>query len=199
MIEQAMSDFTREDLPVPTVIQQFRGKDGKENRCVPDQTATTMTLMKTSNQGKNLIKEAEGLRLTAYRCPAGVLTIGYSHTKGVSMGQHITAAMAEDMLVEDIAPIERLLNALGINMRQEQFDALTSWIFNLGTGAFSRSTMLARIKAGAADEDITDQMVKWTYSGKQQLEGLMTRRVKEANMFLGYERYKVDKGRIVKV
>ena len=158
-----------------------------------------MRLMKTSNRGKDLIKQAEGLRLTAYRCPAGVPTIGYGHTKGVSMGQHITAAMAEDMLVEDIAPIERLLNALGINMRQEQFDALTSWIFNLGEGAFSSSTMLKRIKAGAADEDITDQLVKWTYSGKQQLTGLMTRRVKEANMFLGYERYKMDKGRIVKI
>ena len=159
----------------------------------------TMRMMTTSNQGKNLIKEAEGLRLEAYLCPAKVPTIGWGHTKGVKLGQHLTVQQAEDMLVEDIAPIERLLNALGINMRQEQFDALTSWIFNLGTGAFSRSTMLARIKAGAADEDITDQMVKWTYSGKQQLEGLMTRRVKEANMFLGYERYKVDKGRIVKV
>lgn len=158
-----------------------------------------MKLMKTSNQGKNLIKEAEGLRLTAYRCPAGVPTIGWGHTKGVSMGQRITQAQAEDMLVEDIAPIERLLNAMKINFRQEQFDALVSWIFNLGQGNFRSSTMYSRIQAGAGDEDITDQLVKWTYSGKQQLAGLMTRRVKEANLFLGYERYKVTNGKIVKI
>lgn len=158
-----------------------------------------MKLMKTSNQGKNLIKEAEGLRLTAYRCPAGVPTIGWGHTKGVSMGQRITQAQAEDMLVEDIAPIERLLNAMKINFRQEQFDALVSWIFNLGQGNFRSSTMYSRIQAGAGDEDITDQMVKWTYSGKQQLPGLMTRRAKEANLFLGYKRYIISNGKIVKI
>lgn len=158
-----------------------------------------MRLMTTSNQGKDLIKEAESLRLTAYRCPAGVPTIGYGHTKGVRMGQRITHEMAEDLLVEDIGPIERLLNGLHVNMRQGQFDALVSWIFNLGAGNFSSSTMLKRIMENASDEDIADQMVKWTYSGGKQLAGLMARRVREANMFMGYERYKVDKGRVVKI
>ena len=158
-----------------------------------------MRLMKTSNQGKNLIKEAEGLRLVAYRCPAGVPTIGWGHTKGVRMGQRITQAMAEDMLVEDIAPIERTLNGLKINFRQEQFDALVSWIFNLGAGNFKGSTMYKRILADANDEEITDSLIKWTYSGKQQLPGLMKRRVAEANLFIGYERYKVNKGQIIKV
>lgn len=155
--------------------------------------------MKTSNQGKNLIKEAEGLRLDAYRCPAGVPTIGWGHTKGVKMGQRITLAMAEDLLVEDLSPIERLLNGLKINFRQEQFDALVSWIFNLGAGNFKGSTMYKRILEDAKDEEVTDQLVKWTYSGKQQLPGLMKRRVAEANLFLGYERYKVNNGKIIKV
>lgn len=158
-----------------------------------------MRLMKTSNQGKNLIKEAEGLRLVAYRCPAGVPTIGWGHTKDVRMGQRITQAMAEDMLVEDIAPIERTLNGLKINFRQEQFDALVSWIFNLGAGNFKSSTMYKRILADAKDEEITDSLIKWTYSGKQQLPGLMKRRVAEANLFIGYERYKINKGQIIKV
>ncbi len=158
-----------------------------------------MRLMKTSNQGKNLIKEAEGLRLDAYRCPAGVPTIGWGHTKGVKMGQRITLAMAEDLLVEDLSPIERLLNGLKINFRQEQFDALVSWIFNLGAGNFKGSTMYKRILEDAKDEEVTDQLVKWTYSGKQQLPGLMKRRVAEANLFLGYERYKVNNGKIIKV
>lgn len=158
-----------------------------------------MKMMKTSNQGKNLIKEAEGLRLDAYLCPAGIPTIGWGHTKGVKMGQHITIAMAEDMLVEDIAPIERLLNSLKINFRQEQFDALTSWIFNLGAGKFKSSTMYKLILENARDEDITDSLIKWTYSGNQQLSGLLKRRVAEANLFIGYERYKVNNGKIIKV
>ena len=157
-----------------------------------------MRLMKTSNQGKNLIKEAEGLRLDAYRCPAGVPTIGWGHTKGVRMGQHITVQMAEDMLVEDIGPLERLLNGMRINFRQEQFDALVSWIFNLGAGNFKSSTMYKRILENANDEEITDQLIKWTYSGKQQLPGLMKRRVAEANLFIGYDRYKVNNGKIIK-
>jgi len=155
--------------------------------------------MKTSNQGKNLIKEAEGLRLDAYLCPAGIPTIGWGHTKGVKMGQHITIAMAEDMLVEDIAPIERLLNSLKINFRQEQFDALTSWIFNLGAGKFKSSTMYKLILADAKDEEITDSLIKWTYSAGQLLPGLMKRRVAEANLFIGRERYMVNKGKIIKV
>jgi lysozyme len=155
--------------------------------------------MTTSNQGKNLIKEAEGLRLDAYRCPAGIPTIGWGHTKGVKLGQHITVQQAEDMLVEDIAPIERLLNGLKINFRQEQFDALVSWIFNFGEGKFKGSTMYKRIIANAKDEEITDQLVKWINAAGRPLLGLMKRRVAEANLFIGYERYKVNKDRIIKV
>jgi lysozyme len=155
--------------------------------------------MKTSNKGKNLIKEAEGLRLDAYRCPAGVSTIGWGHTKGVKMGQHITLAEAEDLLVEDIAPIERLLNGMKINFRQEQFDALVSWIFNLGGGNFKGSTMYKRILEDARDEEITDQMVKWINASGRPLPGLMKRRVAEANLFIGYDRYKVNNNKIIKV
>lgn len=155
--------------------------------------------MTTSNQGKNLIKEAEGLRLEAYLCPANIPTIGWGHTKGVKMGQHITVQQAEDMLVDDIAPIERLLNGLKINFRQEQFDALVSWIFNFGEGKFKGSTLYKRIIANAKDEEITDQLVKWINAAGRPLLGLMKRRVAEANLFIGYERYKVNKDRIIKV
>lgn len=156
-------------------------------------------MMTTSESGKDLIKAFEGLRLDAYRCPAGVPTIGWGHTKGVRMGQHITHAVAEDMLVEDIAPIERLLNSLKINFRQNQFDALVSWIFNLGEGKFRSSTMYKRIISNATDEDITDQMVKWIYRGQQKLPGLMNRRVLEANLFLGYDRYQFNNGKIIRL
>lgn len=155
--------------------------------------------MTTSPEGKNIIKSFEDLRLEAYRCPADIPTIGWGHTKGVRMGQHITREQAEDMLVEDIAPIERLLNALGINFRQCQFDALVSWIFNLGEGKFKQSTLLKKIMANAKDEEISDEIVKWVYVGKTPLPGLMNRRVMEATLFLGYDRYKVNNGKIEKV
>lgn len=158
-----------------------------------------MTLMTTSNKGKQLIKEFEGLRLKAYRCQAGVPTIGYGHTKGVKMGQTVTAAQAEDMLVEDIAPIERLLNNMGLNFRQEQFDVLVSWIFNLGMGNFVNSTLCKRILAGADDQTVADEIIRWVNCSGKPSVGLMKRRVREANTFLGYERYKVVDSRIVRV
>ena len=154
--------------------------------------------MTTSRKGLQLIKDFEGLRLGSYKCPAGVWTIGYGHTKGVKQGQVIDQMRADDMLIEDIAPIERLLNSIGINFRQEQFDALVSWIFNLGVNNFSTSTMLRYIRENRSDEDITDQMVKWFNANKKPLAGLKKRRVAEANMFIGYERYYLDKNNNIK-
>jgi lysozyme len=154
--------------------------------------------MTTSRLGLRLIKDFEGLRLGAYRCPARVWTIGYGHTKGVKQGQVITNEQADDFLVEDVAPVERLLNTMGINFRQEQFDALASWIFNLGTGNFIHSTLCKKIQAGDDDEAITDQIVKWVNANGKPLVGLMKRRIAEANMFLGYERYFLDKNNNIK-
>lgn len=146
-----------------------------------------MKKMTTSKRGLQLIKDFEGLRLTAYKCPAGVWTIGYGHTKGVKQGMVIDQSKADDYLVEDIAPIERQLNALCINFRQEQFDALVSWIFNLGAGNFQSSTLLKKISKDASDEDIAREIVRWINAGGRPLVGLARRRIAEANMFVGYE------------
>ena len=73
-----------------------------------------MEPMTTSEQGRNLIKQSEGLRLKAYRCPAGVPTIGWGHTEGVKMGQRITQAQAEVLLIQDLEPVEQLLNRMGV-------------------------------------------------------------------------------------
>ena len=154
--------------------------------------------MTTSRKGLQLIKDFEGLRLGSYKCPAGVWTIGYGHTKGVKQGQVIDQMRADDYLVEDIAPIERQLNSIGINFRQEQFDALVSWIFNLGAGNFNNSTMKKYIVGDYPDEQITDQMVKWVNAGGKPLAGLKKRRISEANMFLGYDRYYLDNSNNIK-
>jgi len=157
-----------------------------------------MKKMTASRLGLRLIKDFEGLRLGAYLCPAGVPTIGYGHTKGVKMGQVITNEQADDYLIEDIAPLERHLNKLGINFRQEQFDALVSWLFNLGVGNFKKSNLLKRIQADASDEAIAAEFIKWIYAGKTPLAGLKKRRVAEANMFVGYELYYLDKNNNIK-
>lgn len=147
--------------------------------------------MRISDKGINLIKQYEGCKLFAYRDSVGVATIGYGHTKGVRMGQAITQKQADEFLREDIMEAEKVLNNMGINFTQNQFDALCSWIFNLGTGNFIHSTMTKRISAGAGDEAITDELIRWHNAGGKPLLGLMRRRVAEANMFLGRERYKV--------
>lgn len=148
--------------------------------------------MQLSEKGVFLIKNFEGVRLKAYKCPAGVWTIGYGHTKGVTAGMEISSQKAEEFLKEDVRPIEALLNKLGINFCQNQFDALVSWIFNLGSGNFASSTLKKYILADKQDEEITDQLVKWHFAGKTPLLGLKRRRVDEANLFLDKQRYYVD-------
>lgn len=157
-----------------------------------------MTLMKISQKGIDLIKKFEGCKLQAYLCPAGVWTIGVGHTKGVKKGMVITQQQAETFLKDDIKPIETLLNGMGINYTQGQFDALVSWIFNLGQGNFKSSTMYKYIVARKSDLEITDQMVKWHNAGGKPLLGLKKRRCAEANMFLGKEMYYIDVNGCVK-
>ena len=148
--------------------------------------------MKISQKGIDLIKKFEGCKLYAYRDSVGVATIGYGHIKGVKMGMSITQQQAEMFLKDDIKPVETFLNGMGINYTQGQFDALTSWIFNLGQGNFKSSTMYKYIVARKPDLEITDQMVKWHNAGGKPLIGLMKRRCSEANMFLGKDVYYVD-------
>lgn len=148
--------------------------------------------MKTSQKGINLIKQFEGRRLTAYK-PVKTekyFTVGFGHYGAdVKAGMVITAAQAEALLKKDIEPIERLLNGLGVTLKQQQFDALVSWIYNLGAANFNSSTLRKKILAKASDIEICDQIVKWTRAGGIVLLGLVKRRVAEANMWMGTDKY----------
>ena len=155
--------------------------------------------MKVSQKGIDLIKKFEGCKLEAYLDSVGVLTIAYGHTKNVKIGMKITQEEAENLLRSDIAPIEKTLNGLNINLSQGEFDALVSWCFNLGLGNFKSSTMYRFIVSKKSDLEITDQMVKWHNAGGKPLLGLKRRRCEEANLFLGKDVYFVDSlGRIYK-
>ena len=140
--------------------------------------------MKTSQRGLDLIKRFEGLRLSAYWCPAGVKTIGYGHTRGVTMGMRITKPQANEFLLDDVALAERDIDELvKVPLSQNQFDALVDFVFNLGAEEFAESTLLkklnARDYAGAANE-----FSKWVYSDHVKLPGLVKRRAAERELFL---------------
>ena len=139
--------------------------------------------MKTSPKGIALIKEFEGLRLKAYKCPGGVWTIGYGHTAGVKSGMVITEAQAEEYLKADLIAFERYLNGLGLALNQNQFDALVSFIYNVGTGNFSSSTLLRKVRENPQDNSIVDEFLRWVYSKGRVLPGLQRRRLAEMKLY----------------
>lgn len=157
-----------------------------------------MNLMEISNQGISLIKHFEGCKLSAYKDSVGIATIGYGHTKDVRMGMVITQATAEQYLKDDLQPIKKLLNGMGVNFKQNQFDALTSWIFNLGASKFNSSTLKKYIVANKSDIEIGDQIIRWVNAGGKPLLGLKRRRIAEANMFVGRDIYYLDSNNDIK-
>ena len=141
--------------------------------------------MKSSDLLLNKIIDFEGCKLTAYKCPAGVWTIGVGHTKGVKQGQKITEAQAISLLKGDLLPCENYVNNLGVCKTQGQFDALVDFCFNLGTGALGRSTLLKFIRQGKAEQYIRGEFAKWVKSGGKTLAGLVKRRAWEADRYFG--------------
>ena len=141
--------------------------------------------MKSSDLLLNKIIDFEGCKLTAYRCPAGVWTIGVGHTRGVKQGQKITEAQAISLLKGDLLPCENYVNNLGVCKAQGQFDALVDFCFNLGTGALGRSTLLKFIRQGKAEQYIRGEFAKWVKSGGKTLAGLVKRRAWEADRYFG--------------
>lgn len=139
--------------------------------------------MKTKNV--NVIKKHEGLRLEAYLpTPNDVWTIGYGHTHTTKQGMKITEAQAEKFLYLDIAWAEEAVNTLvKVRLTQNQFDALVSFVFNVGAGAFSKSTLLRLLNAGDY-EGAANQFLRWNKQKGKVLNGLTRRRQEEMELFL---------------
>lgn len=130
-----------------------------------------------------MIRQFEGLRLTAYKCPAGVWTIGYEHTSGVMPGMVITKEQAEELLRQDIATAEKIVSAECPNLRQCQFDALVSFVLSVGVGNFRKSTLLKKIKVNPDDNSIMDESLRWVYAKGVVLPGLQKRRLAEMRLY----------------
>jgi lysozyme len=145
--------------------------------------------MDVSTEGRELIKQFKGISLTAYRCLAGVPTIGVGHTAGVQMGDTITPAQADAYLAADLVSygqnVERLL--AGAPTSQHEFDALVSLAFNIGIGGFGGSTVLRLHKAGdkLGAARAFEMWCKATVGGQlQTVPGLLSRRQREAAYYL---------------
>ena len=147
--------------------------------------------MNTSAEGIALIKKFEGCELKAYQCSAGVWTIGYGHTKDVEEGDTISKDQAEEMLVEELHEYENYVNEyVNVALSQNQFDALVSWVYNLGPANLKASTMLKVLNDGKY-EDEPYQMKRWNKAGGKVLDGLVRRREAEALLYQGREWYEI--------
>lgn len=129
------------------------------------------------------IKEFEGFRSQAYKCPAGVWTIGYGHTADVKPGDKISEAEAERLLRKDLIHYEAFVESLQVSQKQEKFDALVDFAYNLGCSALENSTLLKKIRACRPDKEIRAEFMRWVYSKKKKLPGLVTRRRWEADRY----------------
>ena len=131
----------------------------------------------------------EGLRLKAYKCPAGVWTIGAGRTKGVKEGMVITREEAIEFLKEDVSDVmNQILSVLegdGSILTTNQFFALTSFVYNVGIGNFKKSTLLKMINSGHKNdlELIHKQFSRWVYANKKVLPGLVKRREAEFKLY----------------
>ncbi len=131
----------------------------------------------------DLIRKFEGLRLKAYVCPAGKLTIGYGHTKGVKQGQRITEAEADDLLLQDVQQFaDGVKKAVTVPINENQFGALVSFAFNIGLSAFRKSSLLKKLNAGQYGK-VPTEMLRWNKAGGVVLPGLTARRAAEGYLW----------------
>lgn len=136
----------------------------------------------------DLIKSFEGLKLTAYLCPAGIPTIGYGTTKGLTRAdvgrKKISQPEADRLLQQDLVRFESAVKRLvKVPLTPNQFGALVSWTYNLGEGNLAKSTLLKRINAKAPMTDIERSWIQWVNAGGMKLPGLVRRRAAEIALF----------------
>jgi len=151
--------------------------------------------MKTSESGIELIKKHEGFEAQSYLDPAGLPTIGYGiylntpelleQYSGKTITEQEATAMLLDHVRNTIDPVIR--DAVKVDINQNQFNALASFIYNIGSGAFRNSTLLSKINSGASESEIRYQFSRWnkaTVDGQlTELDGLTKRRKDEANLY----------------
>ena len=141
------------------------------------------------NKGIPIIRKFEGLKLRAYLCPANVWTIGYGNTfyengSKVQEGDKITLDRADRLLLFVVQKFEAEVKKLvKSDINENMLGALTSFSFNVGAGNLAKSTLLKKVNANPNDATIRDEFNRWTKAGGKVLNGLVTRRKAEANLY----------------
>jgi lysozyme len=141
------------------------------------------------NKGIPIIRKFEGLKLKAYLCPAGVPTIAWGNTfyengSKVQMGDKITIDRADRLLFFIVSKFESELSKLVKSaINENQKGALTSFIFNLGSTKFGRSTLLKKVNANPNDPTIKDEFMRWVGKDPKTINGLRNRRQAEAELY----------------
>lgn len=138
-----------------------------------------------------LIRKFEGLRHELYLCPAGVWTIGYGHAVSrnepaarVLFPSPIGTGVAEGLLWRDVSAVASAIDRMvTVRLTNNQFCALISFVFNVGIGAFKRSTLLRKLNAGDYAA-VPKELMRWTRGGGKVLPGLQRRREAEAKLWM---------------
>jgi GH24 family phage-related lysozyme (muramidase) len=157
----------------------------------PTVPATPAGPKRTNVNGLLLVKTFEGLRLKAYQDAVGIWTIGYGTTRGVRPGMKITEAEAEKLLQEDLTRFEQAIHeAVNVPLNDNQFSALVSFTYNVGSGALRSSTLLKMLNQGSDVRSVADQFPRWNRAGGKVLAGLTRRRDAERALFLGQDFHK---------
>lgn len=148
-------------------------------------TNETVTCFQASQKCVELVARFEGCRLKAYKCPAGVWTIGYGHTEGVKPGDTLSSSQqAKELLLKDLQKYAGYVNALikdksiTFEMNQNRFDALTSFVYNCGQGT------LRKLVTGRDANTVAGKMLLYNKGGGKELPGLTRRRKEEQALFL---------------
>ena len=145
--------------------------------------------MTTSSTGISLIEQFEGFRAQMYKDAVGLPTIGYgtliqSPSQQWLLTATITQAQATDLLKQHLPGVESAIdNMVEFELTQNQFDALVSFCYNLGTNSLLNSTLLKKLNVDPSDETIRDEFMKWVHAGGKVLQGLVDRRTAEADLY----------------
>ena len=169
-----------------SLLQSFLKAIGSAPAKKPEGASTALSVAPKSVSNIGIIKEFEGLSLTAYKDVVGIWTIGYGHTKTALEGMRITAAGAELLLRSDLEWVEGVLNnSVKVPLNQDEYDALASLVYNIGGPAFKRSTILRMLNNGADRVDVANEFLRWNKAGGKVVKGLTNRRERERQLFLG--------------
>ena len=139
----------------------------------------------------NTIQQFEGLKLKAYKDSVGIWTVGFGNIfnldtgNPIKEGDEISLETAERWLKIEVDNLQaKMRKVITVPLNDNQWTALTSLAYNIGFGAFKRSTLLRLLNAGASKEEVAKQFLRWNKAGGKEIKGLTNRRQTESNLYL---------------